>query len=324
MTLHKDIAIYDKNTENMLWIKINKTNINLDKDLYIAAIYNSPNNSSYTKKETTDFFDILQDKMTQVTSEDYVIIGGDFNSRTGTLTDYAKDHEKDINFLNLPNDYTLDTFTRTRNNQDIHINAYGEKLIDFAISTKMRILNGRTIGGFIGKFTYIGYRGVSVIDYVLASENFLLKNYVHSFTIEDLTEISDHRPITLKLKYKNNIITHSKTEHTLFPKPKRLQIKNFINYKEELNKEMNSRTISQIKSKIQNCNTKTDIDHVIVQTTNLYTNPVKPNTQNSQRQNKERTKARKSKNSWYDTECKVLKRKLNQLNKIFTETPPIK
>ena len=54
--LHNDITIYDKNTENMLWIKINKTNINLDKDLYIAAIYNSPNNSSYTKKETTDFF----------------------------------------------------------------------------------------------------------------------------------------------------------------------------------------------------------------------------------------------------------------------------
>ena len=84
---------------------------------------------------------------------------------------------------------------------------------------------------------------------------------------------------------------------------------------------MNPRTINQIKSKIQNCNKKTDIDHVIVQTTNLYTIPVKPNTQNSQRQNKERTKAKKSKNSWYDTECKVLKRKLNQLNKIFNRNP---
>ena len=61
------------------------------------------------------------------------------------------------------------------------------------------------------------------------------------------------------------------------------------------NKEMNPRTINQIKSKIQNCNKKTDIDHVIVQTTNLYTIPVKPNTQNSQRQNKERTEAKKGK-----------------------------
>ena len=30
---------------------------------------------------------------------------------------------------------------------------------------------------------------------------------------------------------------------------------------------------------------------------------------------------KKSKNSWYDTECKVLKRKLNQLNKIFNRNP---
>ena len=46
---------------------------------------------------------------------------------------------------------------------------YGEKLIDFAIATKMRILNGRALGDFIGKLTYIGYTGVSPVDYVLAS-----------------------------------------------------------------------------------------------------------------------------------------------------------
>ena len=68
----------------------------------------------------------------------------------------------------------------------------------------MRILNGRTLGDFLGKFTYIGYNGVSTVDYVLASEFFLMKSHIHSFTIEDLTSLSDHRPLSLQLKYMKN------------------------------------------------------------------------------------------------------------------------
>ena len=91
--------------------------------------------------------------------------------------------------LNLPESYNIDKFTKTRNNQDLHINSYGEKLINFAISTKLRILNGRTLGDLMGKFTYIGYNGVSVVDYTLASENFIMKNYIYSFSIEALTTL---------------------------------------------------------------------------------------------------------------------------------------
>ena len=48
---------------------------------------------------------------------------------------------------------------------------------------------------------YFGYNGVSTIDYVLASENFLTQKHIHSFKVEELTSLSDHRPLTLKLKY---------------------------------------------------------------------------------------------------------------------------
>ena len=98
----------------------------------------------------------------------------------------------DKKMINLPEEYEIDQFTRKRNNQDIHINSYGEKLIDFSISTKMRILNGRTLGDFQGKVTYIGYNGVRTIDYILASEIFLMRKYIHSFNVEELTSLSDH------------------------------------------------------------------------------------------------------------------------------------
>ena len=211
--LHKAINIHDKETENMLWIKIKNNYLNLDKDLYIGTIYNSPINSTYTKKLDLDFYQTLLDKMTSFSRNDYVLIGGDFNSRTGTIPDYVNESENDTNFINLPQEYDFDKFTKTRNNQDIHINSYGEKLIDFTITTKMRILNGRTLGDYIGKFTYIGHNGVSVVDYVLASEAFLLRNYIHSFTVDDLTTLSDHRPLQLHLK--NTIIKKQETDNPL-------------------------------------------------------------------------------------------------------------
>ena len=156
--------------------------------------------------------------MAELPEDDYVILGGDFNARTNKIPDYANENDKDTTFLTLPENYKLDEFTKSRNNQDIHTNTYGEKLIDFAISTKMRILNGRTLGDFLGKFTYIGYNGVSVVDYVLASENFLMKNYIHSFTVNDLTELSDHRPLELNLKFTHNITSIKQNTDHLIPK----------------------------------------------------------------------------------------------------------
>ena len=63
-------------------------------------------------------------------------MGGDFNARTGILRDYIYEDESDKTFISLPDEYEIDQFTRKRNNQDIHTHSYGEKLIDFSISTK--------------------------------------------------------------------------------------------------------------------------------------------------------------------------------------------
>ena len=91
-----------------------------------------------------------------------------YNARTGTLQDFVCGREEDKTFLNLSDNYEIDKFTSRRNNQDIHTNSYSEKLTDLSITTRMRILNGRTIGELQGKCTYFGNNGVSTIDYVLA------------------------------------------------------------------------------------------------------------------------------------------------------------
>ena len=46
---HKIISIHDKSSENILWIKILGNFGKHNKSLYVAAVYNSPEYSEYSK-----------------------------------------------------------------------------------------------------------------------------------------------------------------------------------------------------------------------------------------------------------------------------------
>ena len=78
----------------MLWIKIRNDKY-FEKIYKLGVIYNSPINSSYTKKQTNDFYCELQNKLATFSSNEYVLIGCNFNARTGTLHDYIYENESD-------------------------------------------------------------------------------------------------------------------------------------------------------------------------------------------------------------------------------------
>ena len=315
--LQKHTSVNDKIIDNMLWIKIDKHFLNFDKDLFIGAIYNSPIQSSYTQKQNSDFFMSLQNKMTSFSPDDNIIIGGDFNARTGILPDYIHENEKDINFLNLPDDYKIDKITTLRNNQDIRVNEYGQKLIDFAISTKCKILNGRCLGDYIGKYTYLGYNGVSTVDYILASESFILQNHIHAFNVGDITHLSDHRPLTLRLKYEK-LVKKTQRNETVFPKPKLIKIKDNNRYKNYLNTEMNIETVTQIINDLNKSNVTTVTNNITQNIAELYItaankcNPTKDPTQRPKNKNNK---------TWYTKDCKLLKRELNRISKSLNKNP---
>ena len=62
--------------------------------------------------------------------------------------------------------------TKPRSSQDKIINANGRKLLDFCRLNTLHIANGR-LGSDrgVGKYTYVGSTGQSVIDYVIATPN---------------------------------------------------------------------------------------------------------------------------------------------------------
>ena len=191
------LSVFDNKSENILWLKLA---LSPEKNIYIAALYNSPG-----KPSSVNVYSELRDKLLSFSSSDLVFIGGDFNSRTGHLKDFIE--ESNSEHFVLPDSYETDYNIRQRNNEDVCINNYGHQLVDLCIESKLRILNGRTRGDLQGSYTYIGFKGCSTVDLVLASESVLTNtNMVQYLAIQELSHLSDHKMVLLKLLISTNQI----------------------------------------------------------------------------------------------------------------------
>ena len=67
------------------------------------------------------------------------------------------------------------------------LNQYGKWLVDLCTDNQMYIVNGRTLGDFIGKFTCHTPRGSSVVDNVISSRS--LPNTIFSMYVHDVSLI---------------------------------------------------------------------------------------------------------------------------------------
>ena len=106
-------------------------------------------------------------------------------------------YDKPDNMPVLPEDYESDV-PLDRFSQDHFINVNGGKLLDFCKLNSLRICNGglgQDKG--IGKYTYIGGTGSSVVDYVLVSESIF--NFISKFSIGDPNILSDHCEVTFSI-----------------------------------------------------------------------------------------------------------------------------
>ena len=103
--------------------------------------------SWYTKNVLNNQFktwDILVDELAKFQSDYNVSLVGDFNARTGSLPDFI--YNDDQRYLDLPDDYIPDIELISRQNCDVIVNQFGEKLLELCKMCGMRIINGRLVG----------------------------------------------------------------------------------------------------------------------------------------------------------------------------------
>ena len=223
-----DIACYVKTLtpcENayVLWVEIDEKA--LGYELIIGAVYIPPPDSPYSTGHEYEL--ILRDLIdfNANNNNSKVCIIGDMNSRTGVLPDFVETDTHLLRAVGLDEFHdelfvdrnSLETLgiPSERFNEDKSVDENGKKLIDLCINTGTLIVNGRTgKGAKSGRTTC---KGVSTVDYVLASCD--LFYYINDFRVDVYDKcLSDvHCPISVELNAKRNCETLMLTSQNMPP-----------------------------------------------------------------------------------------------------------
>lgn len=318
-SLAKVVSVFDNSNESIIWIKLSKGFAHPQKPVFIAGVYNSPINSKYHKENKFQFFTDLENQLKMFQTTDMVIIGGDFNSRVSDMPDFIIENEKDLQYM--PENYETDLVRSNRCNEDPTVNQFGKELINLCVSSKLRILNGRTRGDFQGKNTYFGYQGSSTVDLILTSE-YTLSNtkLIQYMSVGDLNYLSDHKPITLSTKSVRSSECCIENAEFLTPIKDR-----FIwdeNVKEAYIKQLDDESKKIFKT-LKVSNSKTSINETLELFENLFLNTAEKTLR--KKPNKDIFKNRKNKHKkdkpWFDNQCKDLRRKLRYITKSLNKDP---
>ena len=319
------ISVYDKSAENILWLKIRKGMVSQSQEVYIAGVYNSPKNSNYAKRnENSNIIPTLQKQLSKFSPSDLVLIGGDFNSRVGTRSDFIFENDKDLKYL--PSDYELDKTLKARNNQDMVINEYGQQLLDLCITSKMRILNGRTRGDLQGHLTYVGYHGSSTVDLVLASETLIFETpaIIQYLSVLELSCISDHKPILIKLynSSEKNTLKSKKNDpkEKLKNKPTRYVWRNDSDriYSEQLNLETENQKNA---SSIPNLNVNDKIEILCEEVKSIFIGAANQCLNRQKIYQKRKQKPKIVRKHWFNNDCQVIRKNLKYVCKSLSKDP---
>ena len=85
------ISIVKKNEKGIMWVKFDKTFFELQCDIFFCLCYIPPENSRLYSNGNSlsnfDYFECITDDIRYFSNTDDVYLCGDFNSRTGQLSD---------------------------------------------------------------------------------------------------------------------------------------------------------------------------------------------------------------------------------------------
>ena len=207
-----DTTLFLQDSDDILWLKLEGRLFNLTNDVFICLAYNVPEGSSRQGLlDNVNLFDRLSDHRIHIKNltdnRCQFLLCGDLNARTSDFPDFVQD-DTAAHIHALPDDYCTDIPLK-RVSEDRGFNRFGSELLDFCKQTGMRILNGRAgVDGDIGKCTYVGSAGRSLVDYVIASPHIF--SLVDTFNVDDPNILSDHCIVNFSLcLHGNNVSSDS-------------------------------------------------------------------------------------------------------------------
>jgi len=303
--LQKIISIV-KTNQNFLWFKIDKKFLNSSKDIYVCGVYIPPCNSKYFDSE---IFDQFEQDILFFSSAGSVILLGDFNSRTGKYSDTVSQDGNNI----ITNDQSESAFhPAERNSFDNVLNSHGKKLLEICKTFDLRIVNGRVSGDTLGRPTFHGTNGTSVIDYFICDHHTFLD--VANFVVEKPSPMSDHSAILAWLNLNTSLpegdIQTANSNNKLMRLPRQFSWENdsFSKFKNTLCTEPIQTLIKDFLERDSD-----DVNTSLADTINILTATSKLCLKISIKKSRKRIKKTSSK-KWFDRECRLKRHEVRKLS----------
>ena len=313
---NKSITII-KNSDFVVWVKIKQT---VGGDIYLGAIYIPPldSTSTITSFQDNNAYHLIQDDITHFSTLGHVTLCGDFNARIGTLQDFivmpGSDKDNVVDCIPSKFNSHLEFLNYPRYSEDSKVNRYGKDLIELCKSSDLRIMNGYfNSDNTTGTFTCYTANGKSLIDYLICDVYCYHK--LSKFEIDPLTSDSDHRPLIFSFK-----IDLNKSSNTIIPRRDSSKQKDKF-YKYVFRAESIPGVIDTLNSDlglslydnfIDNVVSGKSVDNV---TDSIYVFLNTAISQNFEKKCQKSIGNKFPKNEWFDLECKMLKRKVNDYPK---------
>lgn len=321
--ISKGFTLQQCSIPDVVICKASKSFFKQSEDIFIINSYIRPANSS---SKTIDFSGLeqikdLSEHINGLTNKGKVILCGDFNSRVGTDKDFITDiSDTGDTFIPLPDELILHQ-PPLRNTEDSKDNSYKRPFLDMIINNGLTILNGRTTGDMLGKYTCIKPSGSSTVDYFITSTD--MDNSVMHMVVQPFTIYSDHKPIILTLK----IHDQSNSDHNIeigekykaAPPRFKLQCTSEASFKEELSKPAHIERLKIISEK----NYSNDNDGTYDMNNDLtdYLQSVAMNCLEITKTNTTRKRSFINKQPWFSRETRELKKALNKSARLASEFP---
>jgi exonuclease III len=320
---HLKIMNTDKFSEDFQAAKISKNLTGLSVDVVIINVYDSPENSSFKMKKKKsgtlqETLSELDSFMLTISSNSSILMMGDFNARTGSNNSIALDSDAALQQL-CDNSFSTRShpLPTSRTSKDDVTNSRGTKLLDFASEWNVSVMNGGVIGDIQGEWTCMLYNGSSVVDYVLASHD--LKCRIRSLKVTEFNEFSDHRPLSYKVKLCTSFMSPVDISKEFSDTPLGFTWKAGENnskksYLKNQRDEDAKSTIIHVAG--TECNNTSDVYEM----NRALTKAIMEIARKSLSKRRP-PKKRWNKNSWYDDDCRRLKRNLRKHGKSFSKSP---
>jgi len=195
-TLKDHISIWKPATENFIWLKTNKEIWGTQKDVILGAIYIPPYNSQMENRERNivDTYNKIGNYISEALESNLlVLLGGDFNAKLGTQSEFTEEHNILIDkFPELGKDRNMHSSKKT--------NTSGELLLDTATTSGPMICTTGRGRGDVGQPTC---RNKTRTEHILLHEELYATKYnIHT---GKMNSGSDHSPLHITFHTKSKI-----------------------------------------------------------------------------------------------------------------------